>query len=79
MALSNVSTWVYAKPSISNPFLRNPKPHFCCSPRQNGLSQHYSTPKVQCGLRELRERIDSVKSTQKITEAMKLVAAAKSV
>ncbi|XP_050218852.1 ATP synthase gamma chain, chloroplastic-like [Mercurialis annua] len=32
---------------------------------------------VQCGLRELRERIRTVKSTQKITEAMKLVAAAK--
>lgn len=32
---------------------------------------------VRCGLRELRERIDSVKNTQKITEAMKLVAAAK--
>ncbi|KAJ6812127.1 ATP synthase gamma chain 1, chloroplastic-like [Iris pallida] len=32
---------------------------------------------VQCGLRELRGRIESVKNTQKITEAMKLVAAAK--
>uniref|UniRef100_A0A7C9DUM8 F-ATPase gamma subunit n=1 Tax=Opuntia streptacantha TaxID=393608 RepID=A0A7C9DUM8_OPUST len=32
---------------------------------------------IQCGLRELRDRIGSVKNTQKITEAMKLVAAAK--
>ncbi|KAG6573189.1 ATP synthase gamma chain 1, chloroplastic, partial [Cucurbita argyrosperma subsp. sororia] len=32
---------------------------------------------VHCGLRELRDRIDSVKNTQKITEAMKLVAAVK--
>ncbi|XP_078428555.1 ATPase, F1 complex, gamma subunit protein [Wolffia australiana] len=32
---------------------------------------------IQCGLRELRDRIESVKNTQKITEAMKLVAAAK--
>jgi F-type H+-transporting ATPase subunit gamma len=32
---------------------------------------------VRCGLRELRERIDSVANTKKITEAMKLVAAAK--
>ncbi|PKA46711.1 ATP synthase gamma chain, chloroplastic [Apostasia shenzhenica] len=32
---------------------------------------------VHCGLRELRGRIESVKNTQKITEAMKLVAAAK--
>lgn len=34
-------------------------------------------PRIRCGLRELRERIDSVKNIQKITEAMKLVAAAK--
>lgn len=32
---------------------------------------------IHCGLRELRTRIQSVKNTQKITEAMKLVAAAK--
>ncbi|KAL8158464.1 hypothetical protein V2J09_000001 [Rumex salicifolius] len=32
---------------------------------------------IQCGLRDLRDRIGSVKNTQKITEAMKLVAAAK--
>ncbi|GBG67951.1 hypothetical protein CBR_g1070 [Chara braunii] len=30
-----------------------------------------------CGLKDLRDRIDSVKNTQKITDAMKLVAAAK--
>lgn len=35
------------------------------------------TTSVHCSLRELRGRIDSVKNTQKITEAMKLVAAAK--
>ena len=29
------------------------------------------------GLKEVRDRIESVKNTQKITEAMKLVAAAK--
>lgn len=32
---------------------------------------------VHCSLRDLRDRIESVKNTQKITEAMKLVAAAK--
>lgn len=32
---------------------------------------------VRCGLRDLRDRIDSVSNTKKITEAMKLVAAAK--
>lgn len=36
-----------------------------------------ATCPIQCGLRELRDRIGSVKNTQKITEAMKLVAAAK--
>ncbi|MBA0823056.1 hypothetical protein Goarm_019814, partial [Gossypium armourianum] len=33
--------------------------------------------RIRCRLRELRKRIETVKSTQKITEAMKLVAAAK--
>ncbi|KAI4307996.1 hypothetical protein L6164_031116 [Bauhinia variegata] len=40
-------------------------------------SKAASRAPIQCGLRELRERIHSVKSTQKITEAMKLVAVAK--
>ncbi|CAN4117373.1 unnamed protein product [Withania somnifera] len=34
-------------------------------------------PSIQCGFRELRERMKTAKNTQKITEAMKLVAAAK--
>lgn len=34
-------------------------------------------PQVVAGLKEVRDRISSVKNTQKITEAMKLVAAAK--
>ncbi|GAB2298874.1 hypothetical protein Dimus_032952 [Dionaea muscipula] len=33
--------------------------------------------KVRCNLRELRDRITSTKNTQKVTEAMKMVAAAK--
>ncbi|MCD7461516.1 hypothetical protein HAX54_046309 [Datura stramonium] len=32
---------------------------------------------IRCGIRELRERIQTVKNTKKVTEAMKLVAAAK--
>ncbi|KAK9268209.1 hypothetical protein L1049_010652 [Liquidambar formosana] len=43
-----------------------------CSP-----SRSSSVNPIHCSLRDLRERIDSVKNTQKITEAMKLVAAAK--
>lgn len=42
-----------------------------------GLSQSSQTTLVYCGIRELRHRIDSVKNTQKITEAMKMVAAAR--
>ncbi|KAL3575912.1 hypothetical protein D5086_021195 [Populus alba] len=44
-------------------------------PRSSSRFSHV-TP-IHCGLRELRNRINSVKNTQKITEAMKLVSAAK--
>ncbi|CAH2037483.1 unnamed protein product [Thlaspi arvense] len=37
----------------------------------------FQSIQIRAGIRELRERIDSVKNTQKITEAMKLVAAAR--
>ncbi|KAL5577752.1 hypothetical protein UlMin_019451 [Ulmus minor] len=77
MAICNVSYWVSAKSSISNPFLQNPNPLFSSIPPQNPRSKSPSTGAIHCGIRELRERIDSIKSTQKITEAMKLVAAAK--
>jgi F-type H+-transporting ATPase subunit gamma len=44
-------------------------------------TRRHSAPRtdlvVRCSLRELRSHIDSVRSTQKIVEAMKLVAAAK--
>lgn len=46
-------------------------------PLQGSASRSSSVTPIHCALRELRERIDSVKNTQKITEAMKLVAAAK--
>ncbi|XP_073307123.1 ATP synthase gamma chain, chloroplastic-like [Primulina huaijiensis] len=39
--------------------------------------QFQTLPSVRNGLREIRERIETVKNTQKLTEAMKLVAAAK--
>lgn len=41
------------------------------APRARGAVQ------TQCSLKELRDRISSVKNTKKITDAMKLVAAAK--
>lgn len=40
-------------------------------------SQFPVLPSIKNGLRELRERIETVKNTKKFTEAMKLVAAAK--
>ncbi|KAM7525235.1 hypothetical protein LguiA_015137 [Lonicera macranthoides] len=46
------------------------------SPNSNQSKSSSVTP-IHCNLREIRERITSVKNTQKITEAMKLVAAAK--
>lgn len=41
------------------------------------LSSVSALPQVTAGLKEVRDRITSVKNTQKITDAMKLVAAAK--
>ncbi|KAK1368397.1 hypothetical protein POM88_034489 [Heracleum sosnowskyi] len=41
------------------------------------LARSSSVTPVHCNLRELRDRIGSVTNTQKVTEAMKLVAAAK--
>ncbi|KAI7738418.1 hypothetical protein M8C21_013066 [Ambrosia artemisiifolia] len=40
-------------------------------------SKSSNFPTINCTLRDLRQRIDSVTNTQKITEAMKLVSAAK--
>uniref|UniRef100_A0A2V0USN6 ATP synthase gamma chain n=1 Tax=Quercus robur TaxID=38942 RepID=A0A2V0USN6_QUERO len=81
MSCSNLTMWVSSKPSLSdasalsfrsflNPFQVPSHNSTSCNPSR-------SVTPIHCGLRELRERIDSVKNTQKITEAMKLVAAAK--
>lgn len=78
MASSSGFLWVSAKSSIFNAFFQTPNPLLPPIPRLSACSQSSSTAAVvKCGLRELRERIDSIKNTQKITEAMKLVAAAK--
>ncbi|RVW46054.1 ATP synthase gamma chain, chloroplastic [Vitis vinifera] len=71
--------WVSSKPSLSDSSLlsfRSSLNPFQL-PSHNSPTASPSKSVIQCGLRELRERIDSVKNTQKITEAMKLVAAAK--
>lgn len=75
--------WVSAKPSISNISSLSIQFHqnsFLVLPHGSlSFSLHQSSQKTQiyCGIRELRERISSIKNTQKITEAMKLVSAAK--
>ncbi|XP_059662305.1 ATP synthase gamma chain, chloroplastic [Cornus florida] len=83
MSCSNLGLWVSSKPSLSDysslsfrsfisPFQLPTHNSSTSSP-----SRSSSVNPIHCGLRELRERISSVTNTQKITEAMKLVAAAK--
>ncbi|XP_012091343.1 ATP synthase gamma chain, chloroplastic [Jatropha curcas] len=83
MSCSNLTMWVSSKPSLSdtsslafrsslNPFQLPSQSSATSNP-----SRSSAATQIHCGLRELRTRIDSVKNTQKITEAMKLVAAAK--
>lgn len=64
---SSLNSRVFSKPPLLiPPLFHSPSP-----------KAPFQAPAIRCGLRELRQRIESVKSTQKITEAMKLVAAAK--
>ncbi|TYJ48737.1 hypothetical protein E1A91_A01G084600v1 [Gossypium mustelinum] len=84
MYSSNLHIWVSSKPSNSNKnilfYQFNQNLFFQFSKRlpPKSLSQSPSPfTRIRCCLRELRKRIETVKSTQKITEAMKLVAAAK--
>ncbi|XP_026656950.1 LOW QUALITY PROTEIN: ATP synthase gamma chain 1, chloroplastic-like [Phoenix dactylifera] len=82
MSCSNLTMWASPRPSLRPDFdslcsrsLIAPSRLFSASPSPS--SHRVPSTAVHCGLRELRGRIDSVKNTQKITEAMKLVAAAK--
>ncbi|KAI7746793.1 hypothetical protein M8C21_007700 [Ambrosia artemisiifolia] len=83
MSCSNLTMLVSSKPSLkdsSSPLsfrsfiapVQIPSSNAC----NNSISSKPSSS-IHCSLRDLRTRIDSVKNTQKITEAMKLVAAAK--
>ncbi|XVF03852.1 hypothetical protein REPUB_Repub05bG0028700 [Reevesia pubescens] len=84
MYSSNLPTWISSKPSNSNknirfhqfnqnPFLQFPQ---ILPPKSLSQSPSPFTP-IRSRLRELKKRIETVKNTQKITEAMMLVAAAK--
>ncbi|KAK4755072.1 hypothetical protein SAY87_008829 [Trapa incisa] len=82
MSCSNMTMLVSSKPSLSDASalsFRTSLSPFQAPPSHSPTSagSRPTTGPIQCGLRELRDRIDSVKNTQKITEAMKLVAAAK--
>ncbi|GLT83276.1 hypothetical protein SLE2022_015730 [Rubroshorea leprosula] len=83
MACSNLTMWVSSKGSFSDPsslsFRSSITPYQlpCPNSGTGNHSRSSSVTPIHCGLRELKTRIGSVKNTQKITEAMKLVAAAK--
>ncbi|KAL6287809.1 hypothetical protein ACE6H2_012199 [Prunus campanulata] len=67
--------WVSAKPPFSISKILKP---FCRkSHAQVSILNLYQPQLSICGLGELRVRIDSMKCTQKITEAMKLVESAR--
>lgn len=69
---------VYSSDSISFTSQLNPFPILEPSSSSRSRPSQFSPPlSIRNGIRELRERIESVKNTQKVTEAMKLVAAAK--
>ncbi|XP_073014149.1 ATP synthase gamma chain 1, chloroplastic [Typha latifolia] len=72
---ANLAMWAPADSLSSRSFLA-PSRLLPSSSSPSSRSTLPSSP-IRCSLRDLRERIDSVKNTQKITEAMKLVAAAK--
>ncbi|CAI0379768.1 unnamed protein product [Linum tenue] len=80
MSSANLALWVTPNLSKVDTF------GFCSQFQSNpfglsiGKGASLQTPPralICCGIRELRERMQSVKNTKKITEAMKLVAAAK--
>ncbi|CDP04403.1 unnamed protein product [Coffea canephora] len=83
MSCSNLTMWVSSKTSLSDSTALSFRSSITPVqlPSNNSTTANPSRPSsvtpIHCGLRELRDRIVTVKNTQKITEAMKLVAAAK--
>ncbi|KAJ8545669.1 hypothetical protein K7X08_018252 [Anisodus acutangulus] len=81
MSCSNLTMLVSSKPSLSDSsalsFCSSVSPFQLPNHNSSGSSNPSRSSSIHCGLRDLRDRIESVKNTQKITEAMKLVAAAK--
>ncbi|KAL7130282.1 hypothetical protein ABFS83_13G123800 [Erythranthe nasuta] len=82
MSCSNLTMLVSSKPSLSDPSTLSSRSflspfHLPNSATSSPTPTRPSSTQINCGLRELRDRIVSVTNTKKITEAMKLVAAAK--
>ncbi|KAL0320803.1 UNVERIFIED_CONTAM: ATP synthase gamma chain, chloroplastic [Sesamum radiatum] len=84
MSCFNLLTGMISKPSVNDfgaisfQSQLNPFPNLDSLRSSRSRRSKFSTlPSIRNGLRELRGRIETVKNTQKITEAMKLVAAAK--
>ncbi|XP_021905920.1 ATP synthase gamma chain, chloroplastic-like [Carica papaya] len=81
MSFSILSTWVFSKPSNSSADVLSFRfqQNLCrfSSPLNRVSSQNLPVNPIHCRFGELRDRLNTVKSAQKITEAMKLVAAAK--
>ncbi|KAL3503519.1 hypothetical protein ACH5RR_037968 [Cinchona calisaya] len=88
MSFSNISTRAPLKPSYHDPnslsCLSQRSPFHILqykkmikNTKRLDFYQISRKPFIQNNLRELRERIETAKNTQKVTEAMKLVAAAK--
>ncbi|KAJ6816198.1 ATP synthase gamma chain 1, chloroplastic-like [Iris pallida] len=75
MSSSNLAMW--ASPKLSSRHFLSPTPLLHPTTHPSHPHPHPPSTAVHCSLRDLRDRINSVKNTQKITEAMKLVAAAK--
>ncbi|CAH9139597.1 unnamed protein product [Cuscuta epithymum] len=67
----------HPSPSSSLSFASSLNPNHLPAHNPSPLPCPTSRPSIRCDLRQLRDRIVSVKNTGKITEAMKLVAAAK--
>ncbi|XXG47175.1 hypothetical protein AAC387_Pa02g1859 [Persea americana] len=77
MSISDLTMWVTFKPSLSDPNPLSSRSHLHPFRLPTSPTTRSSSSPIHAGLRELRKRINSVKNTQKITEAMKLVAATK--
>ncbi|KAJ1441356.1 ATP synthase, F1 complex, gamma subunit [Sesbania bispinosa] len=76
MFSSSLTNGVSSKPHLSHHPLPFPHQPHHQTPFPHPPSRKFHSP-IRCGIRELRQRIETVKNTQKITEAMKLVAAAR--